>query len=94
MEIGDIVELEDLPLNDVDRMEEETAKLAKTRRKLYGCDKWVPLGLEVELNGTDYYLCADLICYEDKWYVATPFGHFAVLLNAEVYMGGLYALED
>ena len=86
MEIGDVLEPEDLI--DEDKWD-KTEDVLKKREKYLGCDEITCLGLEIELDGEDYYLCPDLVCYNGKWYVLTQFGTLASLLGAPAVSGGL-----
>lgn len=87
LEIGDIVEPENLV--DEDMWETTENKLLRKRAKYLGCDEIVPLALEIELDGEDYYLCMDVVCYEGKWYNYTQNGILGSMMGTSAYSGGL-----
>lgn len=87
MEIGDVLELKDLPIDE--NAEEFLKKNLRNREKYLGCDDFVTLAVEVEIDSEDYYLCVDLACYDGKWYNAVPYGMLASLMGAPATCGGL-----
>lgn len=86
MEIGDIVEPEDLVEKDLWKT---ANKNLGNQEKYLGADDLTCLALEIELDGEDYYLCPNLVCYGGKWYVLTQMGVLANLLEAPATSGGL-----
>lgn len=86
MEIGDILEPEDL----VDKDNWKSAKKSLANMEKYlGADDITALALEIELDGEDYYLCPTLVCYGEKWYVLNLMGVLANLMGASPVSGGL-----
>lgn len=86
MEIGDVLTMgELLP----DRDTEEMAEILENMAKQSGCDKLVPLAVEVTLDGVDYYLCVDVADYDGTWYNCRVFGMIAMLQGADSAFCGL-----
>jgi len=91
MEIGDVLQPEDfvdddlIPENTWDKAED----VLKKKERYLGCDEIACLGLEIELDGEDYYLCPEFACYGGKWYVLTQAGTLAMLLGTPANTGGL-----
>lgn len=86
MEIGDVLTLgEILP----DRDKEQMAEALKRSAERYGCDKMVPLAVEVTIDGVDYYLCVDVADYDGIWYNCQMFGTIASMLGADSTSCGL-----
>lgn len=92
MEIGDVLEPEDLADEDLineDLWDKTEDILLKRQEKYLGCDEVTGLALEIELDGEDYYLCPDLACYNGKWYMLTQLGQLASHMGAPTLSGGL-----
>ena len=66
----------------------------KRQANALGCSELVPLAVEVTLDGVEYYLCADIACYDGRWYVCNQLGTIASILGADSLTGGLFRRED
>ena len=92
IEIGDIVEPEDLLDEELwEKVEDNTLR---QREKQLGCDDFVALALEIELDGEDYYLCMEIACYDGTWYNCIQGGNLAAILGAPGTSGGLILQEE
>ena len=89
MEIGEVLTCEDLSLDD-----DNVKRSLDIQMKSLCCEDLVPLALELTLDGKNYYLCADMACYNGKWYVCNLLGVIGQLLGADAMSGGLCMLED
>lgn len=68
MEVGDVGDYRDVDI-EKDTWKNTQKKVYSDMEKYLGCDEVTGLALEITLDGEDYYLCADLVCYGGKWYV-------------------------
>ena len=64
-------------------------KNIKINKKIYGCEEYYPLAIEFECDGEDFYLSADLVKYDSKWYIAEFSGILGGLSGVEAGYGGV-----
>lgn len=86
MEVGDVADYRDL---DIEKsIWKGTQKhVYRDMEKYMGCDEVTGLAVEITLDGKDYYLCADLICYDGVWYVLRAGGTIGTLAGVETVAG-------
>lgn len=84
MEIGRVVEAE---LLIPDQMLEGYRENLSKRADMFNCDELVSLAVQITLDGTDYYLCVDVACYDGKWYNLTHGGMLGSMLGGSYDTG-------
>ncbi|MBE5759039.1 MAG: hypothetical protein E7332_03305 [Clostridiales bacterium] len=67
MEIGEIYRLEELPYA-LNISEEEIAGLLDQRQKILQADDIAVLAAEIRIDGEDYIILMQSVCYGKKWY--------------------------
>lgn len=85
MKYGDVKTAEDLRnLLAEDYFSESGQNSTDKTMKVLGCDELVPLAIEVEFDGKEYYLSMDVICYNGRWYNYVPGGTIAWFIKTDV----------
>lgn len=86
MEVGDVGDYRDVDI-EKDTWKTTQKKVYSDMEEYLGCDEVTGLVLEITLDGEDYYLCADLVCYEGRWYVHRACGTIGNLAGADGMTG-------
>lgn len=84
-----IEEMADVLSIDPEEYQSDMAWNFESRLKQYGGDEYVPLAVEFEYDGKDYYLCIDVISYNDRWYNCDLPGVLAYRLGSSSMKGGI-----
>lgn len=85
MKYGEVKTAEDLrALLSEDYFSESSQNSIDNTMKLLGCDELVPLAIEVEFDGKEYYLSMNVICYDGRWYNYVPGGTIAWFIKTDV----------
>ena len=86
IEVGDVGDYREVDIAK-DTWKTAQNKVYREMEKYMGCDEATGLVLEITLDDEDYYLCADLVCYEGKWYVYRANGTIGALAGADSMTG-------
>lgn len=85
MEIGDVADYRDL---DVEKDDWKSIQNSYADKETFlGCDELTGLAVEITLDGEDYYLLAELACYDGKWYVNQACGVLGNYVEAYTVCG-------
>ena len=79
MTIGKTLRMEDFP--ESQDVAEAMERARSERCEVWNYDDWKPMAVEVTIDGADYYLCVDTVCYNGKWYNETPRGTISALID-------------
>lgn len=63
-------------------------------KEIYGCDDLSSVAITVHLNGKEYCLFMDVVCYDGKWYNYQQGGTIATLTGRSTFELGFVLIED
>ncbi|SCX87448.1 Predicted nucleic acid-binding protein, contains Zn-ribbon domain [Lachnospiraceae bacterium XPB1003] len=90
IEIGEVIENDDI-WDDPTEIEEDYKKRYK---KFLGAEDIESVCLEIEIDGKDYLLFMETVCYNGKWYNLRTNNLISMCLGVDSISGGLKSLDD
>ncbi|MCQ2081229.1 MAG: zinc-ribbon domain-containing protein [Lachnospiraceae bacterium] len=94
IECKDTITLEKILRLRGEKVNDSIEKNIKINKKIYGCEEYYPLAIEFECDGEDFYIGADLVKYDSKWYIGDFSGIISLLAGAGVNQGGVLLESD
>lgn len=79
MKIGDVITLHDFEKEG--KINTNTKEHLKRKADYLNCTELLPLAVEVEIDGEDYYLCVDAARYGNKWYNHDAGGTLTLIMD-------------